>query len=163
PTNHFASLPSPSSTFVHGANHSSSAAASAQNSSGCSTLCRYIDSYCSRLFTWAFAANSAGGGNTRFSRRLESRFLPSSNVVTTALHRFIYPPKGTLCTKSAATRVPNSVVIFSKQLIASCLHRSPKTHVISTGAAQLHRAAEWRDPLHFTFAATTACSSLQNR
>ena len=35
-------------------------AASAQNSSGCSTLWRYICSYCSRLFTCAFAANSAG-------------------------------------------------------------------------------------------------------
>ena len=30
----------------------------------------------------AFAANSAGGGNTRFSRRLESRFALPSTVAT---------------------------------------------------------------------------------
>ena len=58
-----------------------SPAASAQNAFGSSTLRRYIASYCSRLLMCASAANSAGGGNTRFSRSKESMFV-LSNVCT---------------------------------------------------------------------------------
>ena len=81
-TNHLAWAASPSMTLVQGVNQSSSFAASAQNSSGCSTLRRYMSSYWARLLIWAFAANSAGGGKSRFSRRVESRFALLSAVDT---------------------------------------------------------------------------------
>src|SRR5271167_1720397 len=61
-------------------------------------------SYSARLLIWAFTANSAGGGKSRFSRRVESRFVLTSTVATHQPPLFVFQGEGIVSNSQPANR-----------------------------------------------------------